>query len=209
MDNIDTENKLDNQYKNYRIYYYQYVFGYSKEEAIKAAEEDAQKRADELIEDINKTAEENNHSDSILRNDPKYVQALEKTPKWIERGEKLIYPSKLADWIKCINIRIRDIYYGSELDDALRIMELLDKYPDIRVAVNAYNRLDGSGASVSMAAKIVFDFSKRGPEFYHYIMRGYLNENISQKIKDKEEENIKLNEMEENIKLMEETQKKR
>lgn len=94
----------------------------------------------------------------------KTIEALEKIPAWIEQGKKLIYPEKLDQWKQCVCSRAADLYHGSELVNALEIMEALDAGKDIK-EVNKLVDEGHSGASFGMLCKIVVNFSKRGPEF--------------------------------------------
>ena len=131
------------------------------------------------------------------------AKAQSKIPYWIEEGNKLIYPQMQQEWARCVAIRAGDIYHGAELDNALEIMKALDNISGEEGLIEAKKILDDaghSGSSYGTTTRIIFTFSKRGPEFYRDI---YLNNNlydedekeiIEEKCKKKEEENAMFEE---------------
>ena len=89
---------------------------------------------------------------------------LTKIPSWIERGEKLTYRQLKTKWAERVVKKAFDLYNGSDIEDALRIMEALDNGTSIEEANQPL-----VGTSVYSAASVndmVLHFSKRGVEFF-------------------------------------------
>ncbi len=108
--------------------------------------------------------------------------ALDKIPQWIERGNKIIYPERQKDWAKCVEARAKGMYHGQDLEDALKIMESLDSNPDFKEAKKIFCSQDHSGISFGIVSRILFEFSKKGPEFYEMIVPKMEIDEESQKI---------------------------
>lgn len=96
--------------------------------------------------------------------------ALDKIPQWIERGNKIIFPERQKDWAKCVERRAKGMYHGKDLEDALIIMESLDSNQDFKEAKKILSSQDHSGISFGIVSRILFEFSKKGPEFYEMIV---------------------------------------
>ena len=103
------------------------------------------------------------------RREKENQEALDKVPQWIERGNKLIYPERQAEWANCVNKRARGIYRGYEVEATLEIMEKLEENPDMKVAESVLLNQDHSGSSFGLVNRMIFEFSKKGPEFYEMI----------------------------------------
>ncbi len=100
------------------------------------------------------------------------LQAKSKIPDWIKKGQALIYPQMFDRWETCVSVRAKDIYHGTELDNALEIMSILDRVEGqegLDQAKQALDNANHSGTSYQITTSIVLDFSKRGPEFYREI----------------------------------------
>lgn len=85
---------------------------------------------------------------------------------WYKRGLAMIYPQKADAWKQCVEGRVEDLYNGSDLTNALDIMEALAQGKSIEEATAIFEGANHSGASASMVLRIVANFSKRGTEFY-------------------------------------------
>ena len=96
-------------------------------------------------------------------------EALDKVPQWIERGNKLIYPERQAEWANCVNKRARGIYRGYEVEATLEIMEKLEEDSDMKVAKRALLNQGHRRSSFGLVSRMIFEFSKKGPEFYEMI----------------------------------------
>ena len=114
------------------------------------------------VEDEEKSIQ---HSEEYANRDfEETKQAMKKIPEWVERGKNLIYPEKYDQWVECVCYRASDLYHGSDLVNAIEVMEALDKGLSLKEVEKVID--DGhSGASFGMLVKIVTNFSKRGPEF--------------------------------------------
>lgn len=82
-------------------------------------------------------------------------------------GKKYIYPQRKEEWERCVDIRIRDIYEGMDVNWAIQVMMKLDKDDEnsLEEAHKLLNSQEHSGASYMISLAIVRDFAKRGPEF--------------------------------------------
>ena len=103
------------------------------------------------------------------RREKENQEALDKVPQWIERGNKLIYPERQAEWANCVNKRARGIYRGYDVEATLEIMEKLEENSDMKVAERVLLNQDHSGSSFGLVNRMIFEFSKKGPEFYEMI----------------------------------------
>ena len=109
--------------------------------------------------------------------------------EWIERGEKMIYPAKWEDWGKCVKGRASDLYHGSDLVNAMDVMEALHKGKSTAEATKIAEEANHSGFSWSMMMKIVTVFSKRGPEFYRANHEGEIDHKTEEFLQQLETEN--------------------
>lgn len=100
------------------------------------------------------------------------LEAIDRIPEVIKRGEKLIYPQKQNEWETCVAYRMSDLYKGYELNDALNIMEALENGAEMK-DVKPLISTGHSGNSYSMLCAIVREFSKRGVEFTKEYSDGY------------------------------------
>lgn len=96
---------------------------------------------------------------------------MSKKQEWLERGKKYIYPQMQDMWKHCVNIRCSDVYGGDELEVALNVMEALENGKSPKEAYEIIKKENSSGSAMSMAIAVIFDFSKRGPEFYYYVSK--------------------------------------
>lgn len=120
------------------------------------------------------------------------AEAKQKIPSWIERGEKIIYPERFEEWKKCVDGRASDLYHGEDLEAALELMEKLESGVTLDEVVEAFDAQNHSGASAGMTRRIIFSFSKRGPEFWEQTEYGEITPETRKIIEDKKQENIEL-----------------
>ncbi len=142
---------FDNPYYNYDIAV-QYGMLLGREAAVQEAEAevDSQIRSKEYWE--------NDYKETL--------EAIEKVPAWIEKGEKLIFPQRADKWKECVAKRATDLYRGLELDNALEIMETLANGGTVEQAKEVLDKANHSALSYNTTMTIITNFSKRGPEFY-------------------------------------------
>ncbi len=97
------------------------------------------------------------------------LEAIEKVPAWIEKGEKLIFPQRAGKWEECVAKRATALYKGLELNNALEIMETLANGGTVEQAKEILDKANHSGTSYTITMGIIANFSKRGPEFYREV----------------------------------------
>ena len=111
-----------------------------------------------------------------------------KIPRWIDRGEKYIFPQRKNLWAECVDIRAHDLFNGAELDNVLDIMECLDNAGTIEEANKILENAKHTAFLYGVTLSIVFTFSKRGPEFYKGVAK-HINEEQMKEIVKVEKEN--------------------
>lgn len=132
--------------------------------------------------------------DKLLK---EHNEAIKKTPSWIERGSALIYKENIDKWEKCIHERVDDLYSNLELDATLEALEEIDRgilsYDSVKK--NIEEAID-SKVNSNTIYSIIFNFSKKGPEFMESVLADQLNADDIIRIESKKEENRKLSEQE-------------
>ena len=98
------------------------------------------------------------------------IEALEKIPDWIARGNAIIYPQQEKDWNKYVRARASDLYHGKDLENALQIMESLAKDGDMEKAYKIFEDAGHSGLSESVVLNGVAKFSNKGTLFYKHAL---------------------------------------
>ena len=148
---------------------YKLVCGCTKEEM--------ERKEREMVESIKRREEENKR------------KAQEKIPEWIEKGNKLIYPERQEEWKKCVEARADDLYCGTDLEDALQIMNLLEQDASMAEIKQVLLDQGHSGFSDGVVKAIVTNFSKNGPRFAREIVDRTLSPDEEAYIKKIENEN--------------------
>ena len=119
---------------------------------------------------------------------------MSKKQQWFERGKKYIYPQMSDTWKNCVDIRCSDIYGGAELEVALNVMEALENGKSPIEAYSIIEKEQMTGGPKAMVVAVVFDFSKRGPEFYYYVSKNSLfmdnKKSVQEMIYNKQQQNI-------------------
>lgn len=123
------------------------------------------------------------------------AEAKAKIPAWVEKGTSITYPERMEDWKKCVEARAGDLYHGMDLDSAIQLMEMLDSGASMEDVKKTFDEQGHSGASAGMVRRILFHFSKKGPEFYESTAWGELSDEDKQAIADKKKENAELDEL--------------
>lgn len=120
---------------------------------------------EEFMEKMNELEE---HSRKFQEKINKKLASL-KAPEWIEKGNELIFPQKRNDWKDLIELRIESEPYGKDFKFALQVMEVLENGADFQQAYDIIKDADLSGPVYSSTISLVFNFYKKGPEFYKFI----------------------------------------
>ena len=149
-----------------------------------ATKKELEKQRKEYLEKLEKEREENKK------------EAQEMVPQWIERGSKIIYPQRQDMWEECVKMRARDLYYGKDLENALDIMEHLEKGSSIEEANKILENANHSGRSYGIVLSIIVSFSKRGPEFYRAVKKDLTKEQIEELEKIEKENTFFARELE-------------
>lgn len=118
-----------------------------------------------------------------LEKEGRIEEIKKQMPKWIEEGNSIIYEEKQAEWKNYIEAFKGDnIVYASIVEQALEIMKCLEKTGSLIEAEQVLKEQGGSGVSSNEVIDIIFKFSKKGPDFYEYVMRDVQNKKIDEKI---------------------------
>ena len=101
---------------------------------------------------------------------------------WINKGKELIYPELQLKWVRCVDARIEELYYGRDLSIALDIMEALenDNFDEaLKIFVNLSSSIDSA-----IISNIVLEFSKKGPDFFEQIYKNVYKKEIPEENKE-------------------------
>lgn len=93
-------------------------------------------------------------------------EAIKRIPSQQLRGRKLIFPELYELWDRQVCESAEGMYYGETIEDALVIMEALNKGLNTNKIKKMIHTLDCSESGFSITRNIVTYFSKRGPEFF-------------------------------------------
>jgi len=125
------------------------VTGKTKEEV-----EEAQRLSNEKYE-----AEKRQHEEAIP----------ELTKEWIEKGKQILDEQYHKDWIKCVPIRLEDLYRGMELGMCLDIVRELNDGCSLDRAKEIIESQGHSGMSFGLVCSMIRSFCDRGLEFVNYV----------------------------------------
>ena len=126
-----------------------------------------------------------------MRTIPNDEKTRESIKSWIERGQAIIFPERYEKWEECVKARVSDLFRGADLNDALEIMEALEKGASIEEVKNIFKSQQHSGESASMVRNIVFGFSTKGPDFWE-ATASKVSPEAKQVLDDKRQENQQL-----------------
>ena len=103
-------------------------------------------------------------AEAKARREKEKEEARAKKPEWIERGKKLIPENLWAEWERCIDIRIDDLYNGREVEDVLQIMEAHKAGKTIEEISKMLDDQGHSGMSYGLVMSIISSFYINGEE---------------------------------------------
>lgn len=87
------------------------------------------------------------------------------TIEWIEKGKKILDKKYHKLWIKCVPIRLGDLYRGMELGNCLEIVEQLNKGAEFEEVKPLIENQGHSGMSFGLVCSMISSFCDRGKEF--------------------------------------------
>jgi len=93
----------------------------------------------------------------------------ELTKEWIEKGKKLLDEKYYELWIKCVPIRLSDLYQGMELEMCLDIVKELNNGCALDKAKVIIENQGHSGMSFGLVCSMVKSFCDRGEEFKNFV----------------------------------------
>jgi len=91
------------------------------------------------------------------------------TTEWIEKGKKLLDEKYHELWIKCVPIRLGDLYRGMELGASLDIIEKLNNGCELKEAKEIIDSQGHSGMSFGLVCSMIKAFCNRGEEFVDFV----------------------------------------
>ncbi len=118
----------------------------------------------------------------------------------MKRCEELIYPERMEEWKKNISRRMKSPTKGKEILPAIDIMCALEDGKSMKEVIALFNSYNLSRKDALPVQFMIFDFSKRGPEFYEAINHDNMNAQIRQFIAKKRKENEDLAKLHEDTK---------
>jgi len=115
-------------------------------------------------------AERKKESDEYQDRERKHKEAIPKlTEEWIEKGREILDEKYMENWIKCVPIRLGDLYHGMELKCTLDIVKELNSGCDLDVAKKIIEGQGHSGMSFGLVRNMVYSFCDRGEEFANHV----------------------------------------
>ena len=101
----------------------------------------------------------------------KHKKAIpELTKEWIEKGNEILAEKYHETWVKCVPIRLGDLYEGMELKATLDIVKELNAGCELEVAKGIIEGQGHSGMSFRLVCSMVKSFCDRGTEFASYVL---------------------------------------
>jgi len=101
----------------------------------------------------------------------KHKKAIpELTKGWIEKGNEILAEKYHETWVKCVPIRLGDLYEGMELKATLDIVKELNAGCELEVAKGIIEGQGHSGMSFRLVCSMVKSFCDRGTEFASYVL---------------------------------------
>ena len=128
-----------------------------------------------------KESQKKRHEEYLLKEKKAKEEAIAKMPERFERGLNLIYPQRKDEWKLCVEARTNDLYHGSDLDNAIDVMESIEKGATFDQAYKIIEDAGHSGMSFGMTLSIISTFSKKGVEFYRFVKTEKEKTTISEK----------------------------
>lgn len=137
--------------------------------------------------------------ESKERESRELAEARKKIPTWVEMGSAYIYPERVEEWTRCVDIRANDLYHGTEIDLALNLMQKLESGASIEEVKDIFTGQSVRSANfVRMVRSIMLRFAKRGIEFYEGTAEKELTDEEKRIIEDMKKENARLDEIHRN-----------
>lgn len=118
----------------------------------------------------------------------------ERIDAWIEEGKVLLFPERLDLWAQYVNSRANDECNGEDIDCTLEIIKKLEGGAPLGKAKEALEGRAFSEENQNLIKRAVFEFSRRGPDFWIYTTMGLMSDDDKKVIQAKKEENKKLQE---------------
>jgi hypothetical protein len=91
------------------------------------------------------------------------------TIEWIDKGKSILDEKYHEIWIKCVPIRLGDLYKGMELKACLDIVKELNNGCSLDEAKKIIDNQGHSGMSFGLVCSMVNSFCDRGEEFKLYV----------------------------------------
>lgn len=109
-------------------------------------------------------------SDKYREEERKHKEAIpELTKEWIEKGKEILAEKYHEAWIKCVPIRLGDLYRGKELGYCLDIVKELNAGCELEAAKIIIEEQGHSGVSFGLVCSMVRSFCDRGYEFVDFV----------------------------------------
>ena len=108
--------------------------------------------------------------DEYKEEERKHKEAIPKlTEEWIEKGKAILDEKYMDFWIKCVPIRLDDLYRGFELGACLDIVKVLNESGDFEKAKRIFYGQGHSGMSFGLVCSMLRSFCDKGTEFVNYV----------------------------------------
>ena len=103
---------------------------------------------------------------------------------WKQKGKRLVYPDQFSAWETYVENRARDLFEGKDLDDAILVMDALEKGVKISSITKCFEKTSNAMFYNKIVAQTVGYFSKRGVEFFKSMNETVFKTKIDEPLKN-------------------------
>lgn len=125
------------------------------------------------------------------------LEALQETatdsiPRWIQEGNKFIYPEQKDEWEEYVRNSAKSLFYGKDLNAALVLMKKIAEGASLEEVIDAFKRQHHSESSAQCVRETVLFFAIGGSEFYESTASGKLTDSEKKMIEEQKKKNANL-----------------
>ncbi len=93
----------------------------------------------------------------------------------IRRGQMIVFPERAEQWEREVEASFNGEYKGQEAEEALQIIDALNRGVDIKVAKRMLTEIEPNGKANGLVRRLVLLFANRGPEFWRETSQGHIS----------------------------------
>ena len=115
-----------------------------------------------------------------------------KVTAWIEKGKSILFPERFELWEQYVKSRADASYNGEDINCTLDLIKKLDGGAPLSKVNEILKNKTFPEDVQSMIKRAIFEFSRRGPEFWVYTTMGVLSSDDKKVVELKKQENKEL-----------------